>query len=178
MFYIMDMCTYLLVKPEYCGPGYHEYLEEALRQKVEGSVQEKCGLVIAVKNSGPIDKGKIQEGTGLIMVSMKYKAVVLQLFKNEVVDCEVVEVNKLGFFAEIGPVRVFVSKISLAEGWAYTENEMYSAGGPAYKSEDGSQVIRRESAVRIRLIATKEESDRLMAIGTTNGEFLGPRIHG
>ncbi|CAE8606640.1 unnamed protein product, partial [Polarella glacialis] len=147
-FYHMDLWTYLLVKPEYLGPGYHDHLEDLLRQKVEGTVQEKAGLIIAVGDTCPVDKGKLHEGTGLVMVPMKYNAVVLQLFKNEVVDCEVVEVNKLGFFGEVGPVRVFVSKTLLPEGWAYTEVELHSGGGPAYVSTDGSQSIRREAAVR------------------------------
>lgn len=178
MFYVMDMSTYLLVKPEYLGPGYHDYVEDLLRQKVEGTVVDKCGLVIAVGMSEAMDKGKLQEGTGLVMVPVKYRAILIQNFKNEVVDCEVVEVNKLGFFGEIGSVRVFVSKSSLPKGWRYTEDEMHCGGGPAYVSENAVLSIRRESAVRVRLLATKHESDRMLAIGTTDGEFLGPRIHG
>mmetsp|Transcript_77218 Transcript_77218/g.174677 ORF Transcript_77218/g.174677 Transcript_77218/m.174677 type:complete len:180 (+) Transcript_77218:111-650(+) len=178
MFYVTDMYTYLLVKPEYLGPGYHDYIEDLLRQKEEGRVVEKYGLVIAIATCSAIDKGKLQEGTGLIMVPMKYKAVVLQLFKNEVVDVEVVEVNKLGFFGEVGPVRVFVSKSSMPDGWRYSEDEIHGGGGPTYVSENGVWSIKRESAVRVRLVATKQEADRIMAIGTTNGEYLGPRIHG
>merc|ERR1712176_219444 len=109
---------------------------------------------------------------------MVYKAVVLQLFKNEVVDCEVVEVNKLGFFGEIGPIRVFVSKSSLPDGWRYSEDELHSGGGPAYVSDDRIYSIKRESAVRVRVVATKQEADRIMAVCTTNEEFLGPRIYG
>merc|ERR1712151_645098 len=105
-------------------------------QKEEGRVVPGTGLVIAIANSQASDKGKLQEGTGLVMVPMKYKAVVLQLYKNEVVDCEVVEVNKLGFFGEIGPVRVFVSKSSLPEGWRYSEEDIHGGGGPVYVSED------------------------------------------
>merc|ERR1712039_508522 len=105
-------------------------------------------------------------GTGLVMVPMKYTAVVLTLFKNEVVDCDVVEVNKLGFFGEVGPVRVFVSKSSMPQGWQYTEESSHSGGGPSYVSETGKSFIRRDCAVRVRLIATKQESDKMMAIGT------------
>eukprot|EP00415_Alexandrium_ostenfeldii_P003791 UN3791 len=112
------------------------------------------------------------------MVPMKYTAVVIQLFKNEVIDIDVVEVNKLGFFGEVGPVRVFVSKSSMPDGWKYTEDEIHGGGGPVYVSANGVQSIKRESAVRVRLVATKQEADRIMAIGTTNGEYLGPRIHG
>eukprot|EP00931_Biecheleriopsis_adriatica_P108617 TRINITY_DN82959_c0_g1_i1.p1 TRINITY_DN82959_c0_g1~~TRINITY_DN82959_c0_g1_i1.p1 ORF type:complete len:179 (+),score=44.96 TRINITY_DN82959_c0_g1_i1:70-606(+) len=178
MFFHMELYTYLLVKPEHLGPGYHDYLDDLLREKVEGSVQEKSGLIVAVGDCEAIDKGKLHEGTGLIMVPMKYNAVVLQLFKNEVVDCEVVEVNKLGFFGEVGPARVFVSKTLLPEGWSYSEAELHSGGGPSFVSQDGLSSIRKESAVRVKLVATKQDQDRLHAIGTTQGDFLGPLVHG
>merc|ERR1712224_1122841 len=155
----MEMFSYLQVKPEYCGPNYHAYIEDLLRQKVEGTVVDKAGLVVAIGNSEMCDSGKLQEGTGLLLVPMKYRAILIQNFKNEVVDCEVVEVNKLGFFGEIGSVRVFVSKSSLPKGWRYTEDEMHCGGGPAYVSENAVLSIRRESAVRVRLLATKHESD-------------------
>eukprot|EP00933_Yihiella_yeosuensis_P084734 TRINITY_DN99366_c0_g1_i1.p1 TRINITY_DN99366_c0_g1~~TRINITY_DN99366_c0_g1_i1.p1 ORF type:complete len:179 (-),score=42.29 TRINITY_DN99366_c0_g1_i1:116-652(-) len=178
MFYHLELFTYLLVKPEYLGPGFHDCLDDLLRQKVEGTVVEGKGLVIAVGECSSLDRGKLHEGTGLIMVPMKYTAVILQLYKNEVVDCEVVEVNKLGFLAEVGPVRVFVSKTNLPDGWSYTEAQQQSAGGASYVSADGALAIRRESAVRVQLVATKHEPDNIMAIGTTNGEFLGPLVRG
>lgn len=178
MFYVMDLKYYLQVKPQYLGPGYHEYVEELLRQKVEGTVIEGTGLIVAVGACEPMDLGKLQEGTGFVLIPMKYRAVVIQNFKNEVVDCEVVEVNKLGFFGELGPVRIFVSKSSMSEGWKYSEEDVHSGGGPAYISGDGVSSIRRDTAVRVRLLATKHDQDRMLAIGTTDGIFLGPRIRG
>ncbi|CAK9015088.1 unnamed protein product [Durusdinium trenchii] len=160
------------------------------------------------------------------MVPMKYRALVLQLFKNEavavrragepnrlaaspqrepgwvlrmgdlaglvaegtntkrVVDVEVTEVNKLGFFAEaaqgaaqgcLGPARIFVSKSMVPEGWSYSEADarggrrcQFQLRRDAQKflpsdmkrdevSADGTKVIRRDQ-------------NRLNAIGTTMGE--------
>merc|ERR1712187_918438 len=100
-----------------------------------------------------IDNGKIQEGTSLVLVPMAYRAVVLQLFKNEVVDCEVVEVNKLGFFGEVGPVRIFVSRSSMPQDWTHSEEIPAPgiSGGASYSSPDGKRVVRKETAVRIRI---------------------------
>mmetsp|Transcript_59632 Transcript_59632/g.108704 ORF Transcript_59632/g.108704 Transcript_59632/m.108704 type:complete len:178 (-) Transcript_59632:14-547(-) len=177
MFYIMENFIYLQVRPEFLGPQYVEHIHYLLKQKVEGTVVENTGLVLAVENSVAMDSGKLQEGTGLILVPMRYTAFCIQIFKNEVVDCEVVEVNKLGFFAELGPVRIFVSKSSMPKGWKYTEQDLH-AMGPAYVSEKGDQSIRLEAAVRVRLIATRMEAERMLAVGTIDGEYLGPRILG
>eukprot|EP00434_Breviolum_minutum_P007634 symbB.v1.2.006732.t1/scaffold406.1/size210851/2 len=147
------------------------HLQDQLRQKVEGSVQEKAGLIIAVQACEAMDKGKLHEGTGLVMVPMKYSALVLQLFKNEVVDVEVTEVNELGFFAELGPARIFVSKAMIAKGWSYSQED---ASARCFVSADRSQVIRRGTNVRVKLVATKQDRNRLDAIGTTMGQYLGP----
>mmetsp|Transcript_63037 Transcript_63037/g.117947 ORF Transcript_63037/g.117947 Transcript_63037/m.117947 type:complete len:177 (-) Transcript_63037:88-618(-) len=174
MFFLVSLDTYLLVKPEHCGPGYHQYLNDQLRQKVEGTVQEKAGLVLAISNIETTDKGKLHEGTGLIMVPMRYRALVLQLFKNEVVDAQVTEVNKLGLFCEVGPARIFVSKTLLPDGWTYSEAE--TTGGASFVSNDGTSSISRDMAVRVKLVATKQDQNRIQALGTTVGEYLGPLV--
>mmetsp|Transcript_22851 Transcript_22851/g.58444 ORF Transcript_22851/g.58444 Transcript_22851/m.58444 type:complete len:179 (-) Transcript_22851:86-622(-) len=178
MFYLLELRDYLLVKPEFLGPGFHEYCDDNLRQKVEGTFKEHAGIVIAVVEAYKADRGKLQEGTGLVMVPMAYKAVVLQLFKGEVVDCVCDEVTQLGFFGAIGPVRVFVSRSHLPQGWKYSEDHIDAGAGPAYVSEEGNQLIRVKSAVRVKLIATKQENDRLWAIGSCQEDFLGPRAFG
>lgn len=158
MFFLLDLHTYLLVKPEDLGPGYHFHLRDQLRQKVEGSVQERAGLIIAVAASEALDKGKLHEGTGMVMVPMKYRALVLQLFKNEVVDVEVVEVNELGFFAELGPARIFVSKAMMEKGWSYSQED---ASSRCFVSADRSRIIRRGTNTRVKLVATKHDQNRL-----------------
>merc|ERR1712007_133284 len=112
------------------------------------------GLIVAIISHKLVDRGKLQEGTGLILIPVKYEAIVVQMFKNEVVDCEVTEVSTLGFFGDVGPVRIFVSKSNMPQGWRYTTEEVYMGGGAAYVDPTESLRIRRETAVRVRLLAT------------------------
>mmetsp|Transcript_35635 Transcript_35635/g.83360 ORF Transcript_35635/g.83360 Transcript_35635/m.83360 type:complete len:183 (+) Transcript_35635:112-660(+) len=175
MFFVLELFQHLHVEPKYLGPGYHAHIDDLLRQKVEGTMLEKAGMIIAIQSSEALDSGKLQEGTGLILVPMKYRALVMQAFKNEVVDCEVMEVNKLGFFASVGPLRVFVSKSAMPKGWDYTEDQVgVRGGGPAFLSPDRESLIQRERAVRVRLINVKQDGDKMLAIGSIDGEFLGP----
>mmetsp|Transcript_9420 Transcript_9420/g.15223 ORF Transcript_9420/g.15223 Transcript_9420/m.15223 type:complete len:177 (+) Transcript_9420:84-614(+) len=176
MLFTLEMFAYLQVKPEVAGPGYHKYIQELLRMKVEGTVVDKCGLVLAVLKSEMVDQGKLQEGTGLILVPMRYFAEVLQPFKNEVIDCEVSEVNKIGFFAYHGPLQVFVTASCMPKGYTYSEEDVYAGGGPAYVSSTSQ--IKLGTAVRVRIIATKQEDQGLYAVGSINGDYLGPRVQG
>lgn len=152
-----------------------------MRQKVEGTVKEGLGIVMSVTNVWRADHGKLQDDTGMVMVPMGYTAVVMQLSKGEVVDCTCVEVTQLGMFGEIGLAKVFVSKSHLPAGWKYIERDVDSGGGAAYISEETGLAIRVRSNVRVKLIATKQDGDRMWAIGSCQDldePLLGPANRG
>lgn len=89
--------------------------------------------IMGIENVG---KGLIRDGTGFVTFPVKYKCVVFRPFKGEILEAVVTMVNKvtplnicwirfsygcfidvimvvgiwqMGFFAEAGPVQVFVS---------------------------------------------------------------------
>jgi len=56
-----------------------------------------------------ISEGRIMPGSGTAEFTVQYRAVVWRPFKGETVDAIVNSVNKMGFFADVGPLPVFVS---------------------------------------------------------------------
>lgn len=65
-----------------------------------------------------VGQGKIMPGTGLAEFRSRYQAIVLKpvrtsrsspQFNGEVIDAKITNVNKMGFFAEVGPLSIFVS---------------------------------------------------------------------
>ena len=70
-------------------------------------------VTLCVLDSMNIDvgKGRIIPSTGMAEFEVKYRAVVWKPFKGEVVDAVVTTVNKMGFFADVGPLSVFVGTI-------------------------------------------------------------------
>lgn len=50
-----------------------------------------------------------QDGTGFATFKVAYQAIVCRPYKGEVLDAVVTSVNKMGFFAEAGPLQIFVS---------------------------------------------------------------------
>lgn len=77
--------------------------------EVEGTCTGKYGFVIAVTTIDSIGSGVIQPGQGFVVYPVKYKAIVFRPFKGEVLDAVVTQVNKVGMFAEIGPLSCFIS---------------------------------------------------------------------
>lgn len=58
-----------------------------------------------------IQLGTIEFDTGFVNVIAVYRAICFRPFVNEVLDAAVSHVTELGFFAEVGPLEVFVSRL-------------------------------------------------------------------
>lgn len=65
--------------------------------------------IISVVTINDIGEGKVMPSTGQARFKCLYTAIVMKPFKGEVVDGKVTQVNKMGFFAMVGPLQVFVS---------------------------------------------------------------------
>ncbi|GMY35019.1 DNA-directed RNA polymerase II subunit RPB7 isoform X2 [Fagus crenata] len=73
------------------------------------SIFGRHGFVVAITGIKNIGKGLIRDGTGFVSFPVKYQCVVFRPFKGEILEAVVTMVNKMGFFAEAGPVQIFVS---------------------------------------------------------------------
>lgn len=83
-----------------------EFLNRKLRDDVEGMCSGKYGYIIKVVAVLDVGQGKIMPGTGLAEFRSRYQAIVLKPFNGEVMDALVTNVNKMGFFAEVGPLSI------------------------------------------------------------------------
>jgi DNA-directed RNA polymerase II subunit RPB7 len=172
MFFHMELTKELLLYPKHFGPNIRNLLREKLIYTVEGSCSGQHGFVVAVTDVVEIGKGRIREGGGLATFPIQYNAIVFRPFKGEVFDAIVTQVNKLGFFAQVGPLQVFVSKHMIPE------DMVFDAQGalPAYVSQVSDQQpqrIAKDSEVRLRVIATRVDAAEIFAIGTIKDEYLG-----
>lgn len=73
-----------------------------------------------------ITLGTIEFDTGFVNVVAVYRAICFRPFVNEVLDASVSHVTELGFFAEVGPLEVFVSRLV---GWKALRHGLGKGGG-------------------------------------------------
>ena len=120
--------------PEHLGASLPALLQETLLAQVEGHCTGRHGYIIAVLGHERLGRGVVQDGSesGAVEFRIKYRAIVLKPFKNEVVDAVVVTVNKMGFFAEVGPLNIFISNHLIPNDFKFEPNSM----PPCYISED------------------------------------------
>ena len=163
----------LLLYPRHFGPNVQDILLEKLISSVEGSCSGRYGFVVCVTDIFETGKGKIREGGGLATFPMRFNAIVFRPFKGEVFDAVVTIVNKLGFFAQVGPLQVFVSKHLIPSDMKFDA----SSTPVAYVSDvsdEQPQRIAKDSEVRVRVVATRIDASEIFAIGTIKDEYLGP----
>ena len=141
----IEMQKELLLYPRHFGPNIQQILLEKLISSVEGSCSGRYGFVVCVTDVFETGKGRIREGGGLATFPMRFNAIVFRPFKNEVFDAVVTQVNKLGFFAQVGPLQIFVSKHLIPGDMSFDPQ----SNPPSYQSSasDQPQRITKDSEV-------------------------------
>lgn len=164
-----------------------ETVKQKLYTEVEGTCTGKYGFVIAVTTIDMIGSGIIQPGQGFVVYPVKYKAIVFRPFKGEVLDAVVKQVNKVGMFAEIGPLSCFISHhvsvfswspdfvwrgIWLTDGFSCLSRTQSipadmqfcpNGNPPCYKSKEEEVVIAQEDKIRLKIVGTRVDATGIVS---------------
>ncbi len=171
MFYVKSLEHEIVLHPLYYGPKLKSTLVRLLKEEVEGLALANYGYVVQVIDvpQDQIEFGVIEHDTGDMVCSVKYVALLLRPFINEVLDATVSQCNPLGFFAFVGPLRIFVSKHSMPEDM--TNN--FDGERDAWVSDDKEVVITAGCGVRLKIKGRTVEQGNITAIGTIKDNYLG-----
>jgi DNA-directed RNA polymerase II subunit RPB7 len=171
MYFVVTDKKAITMRPSDLGPFFHQRLESKLRGDLEGSLSKNHdGTIVYIFQITEKSKPRIQDGSGYAVVNVTFEAIVFRPFKNEVIDCVVSEVTRLGFFAFFGPMKVFVSKSCVPEDMEFQPETNTLATG------DGRQTIRVDSEVRVRILGVRRDGNQLFSIGTIDADYLGPTV--
>ncbi|KAL7709703.1 RNA polymerase-like protein [Lotmaria passim] len=196
MFYKIVLQRTITVKPADLCNTLNRSLLTFLREAVEGkplpsadrvstaaidfkSATKSSAVVIAVLDilNAETLQGKVLDD-GSVSFRLTYEAMVLKLHRGEVVDLLVSDVDETGFWASVyGINKLFVNRNQMCEdslsGGAEWSFEPEAA---AWVTHDDRRSIKKDTMVRIRVIAETPQSERGMAVGTIGAPFLGPRL--
>ena len=167
MWFVKEIERTIVMRPRTFGPKLHEAMSAQLCEEVEGTCDRNLGWIIAVVKIDEGGQGTIMDGTGAAQFQVKFSAIVYRPFPGEVVDAVVTSVNKLGFFAEAGPLLIFVSSKTFPATETFT---FQSVGEPCWVSD---YRIKVNSEVRVRIVGLKWEPGSTNCIGSMREDFLG-----
>jgi len=167
MFFLYHLERQVTLHPSFFGRNMHELVTGKLIRDVEGTCTGRY-YIITILDTFDISEGKILPGSGLAEFTVGYKAVVWRPFKGETMDAIVRSVNKLGFFADAGPLPIFVSSHLIGGGLKFDPNAT-----PPQFTDNGEQVIEVGSHVRVKLMGTRAEVGQIYAIASIKEDYLG-----
>ncbi|GKY91041.1 hypothetical protein MPSEU_000076900 [Mayamaea pseudoterrestris] len=171
MFYVKELDHEITLEPVHMGPKLRQTIVRLLKEQVEGLALANYGFVVNVIDipENQVKSGIIEYDTGNVVFTVKYTALLLRPFMNEVLDAVVSQCNPLGFFAFCGPLRIFVSKHSMPEDMF----NGFDGEKDAWVSDDKEVVISSGSGVRLRIKGRTVEQGAISAIGTIKENYLG-----
>ncbi|KAJ2772899.1 DNA-directed RNA polymerase II subunit [Coemansia nantahalensis] len=167
MFFHKKLSHTITLHPSFLGPRMREYVTKRLYKDVEGTCTGRYGYIVAVVAILDIQTGKIIPGQGSAEFEVKYSAILFKPFRNEVIDAVVETVNPMGFFANAGPLRIFVS-LTLVPADMKLDLD---SNPPSLRSDD--QKIEKGTLVRVKLSGTRVDATSIYGIGTIKEDYLG-----
>lgn len=171
MFFVLSLDKHLTVTPDYLGPNLYQHIVDVLMRTVEGSCSKRFGYIIKVLNMGDIGEGKVKDG-GDVLFQVSYRALVFMPYQKEVLDATISEVTALGFFANVGPLKLFVSSQSFSSDYVLHPD---AKPRPYFVcSQDISQRLEIGRNVRLRLNNTQVEANDMYGVCTIADDYLGP----
>ncbi|KAL7274929.1 DNA-directed RNA polymerase II subunit [Rhizina undulata] len=170
MFFIHELQRTVTLHPSYLGPNIHDYIIHKLHADVEGSCTGRYFIICVIEIEN-ITLGRVIPGKGDTEYLITYKAVVWRPFKGETVDGVVSSVNKIGFFAEVGPLTVFVSIHMIP-----SDIKFDATANPPQFTDNADQIITKGSHIRIKIIGIRSDVGKMNAIGSIKEASLPSAI--
>ncbi|QDS68145.1 hypothetical protein FKW77_010315 [Venturia effusa] len=167
MFFYKEEERTINLHPSFFGPNITKYLDDQLLGDVEGTLQGDY-FVVCVMQPHEYSDGKIVPGSSFAEFVVHYRAIVWKPFKGEVVDAQVTGVADNGFFCEIGPLKVFVSKSMIPSDIKYDGHAT-----PPQWTDGADQTIEKGTQIRLKIKGMRTDMGSLYAIGTIKEDYLG-----
>ena len=169
MFFLVAREDVVALEPKYFGKNVAKHIFKALRQKVEGKVSGRYGCTIAVAELFEISLGHLHVDTGHCHFNVKYNAIVLRTFPNEILPCIVASFVVGGFWANAGPIDIFVPATNMPTDMKLIQG---SNGMDIYYSELEEMKIEVGNTVRVKVLGQKRDVNKISIIGSIAEDYL------
>jgi DNA-directed RNA polymerase II subunit RPB7 len=147
--------------------------------QVEGTCSGKYGFIIAVTGVDSVGQGAIADGGGGgATFNVAYRALAFRPARGEVLDCVVSSVSKVGFFADAGPMQVFVSNHLIPDEYTFAGGGVGGGGAgggeAAFEAADGSAPrVAPGAEVRLRVVGTRMDANEVFCVASMKDDYLG-----
>ncbi len=136
------------VPPERLGEDLASTVKELLKDKLEGRMDKRIGMFVAVLDVVEMKEGRIVIGDGGVYYETVFDALVFRPEMQEIVEGEVVEIVNFGAFVEIGPLDglLHISQIT-------DEFISFDEKGVKLVTGETNRILGERDRVRARIVA-------------------------
>ena len=158
------------VSPADLSKDLKKILKMKLLEYATGTVHPEYGYFIKIIRIYDefVKNGLIMEGSGDIIFNIEYDVLVMRPFEGEVAEGTIDNVfDEGGFFALVGPMRVYISKDDISENYVLDKNNL------CYKNEKNDTELKKGTKIRFRYKATQFKDGDFIPTGTIRDNYLG-----
>jgi len=136
------------VPPTRLGGDLQVAVKEILREKLEGRLDKKIGMFIAIQDVADIKDGRILIGDAGVYYETAFDVLVFRPKMQEIVEGAVVEIVEFGAFVEIGPLDglLHISQIT-------DEYISYDEKNAKLVTKDTGRTLGEGDKLRARIVA-------------------------
>ena len=136
------------VPPTRLGGDLQVAVKEILREKLEGRLDKKIGMFIAIQDVAEIKDGRILIGDAGVYYETGFDVLVFRTKMQEIVEGAVVEIVEFGAFVEIGPLDglLHISQIT-------DEYISYDEKNAKLVTKDTGRTLGEGDKLRARIVA-------------------------
>ncbi|RJS82212.1 DNA-directed RNA polymerase [Methanophagales archaeon] len=136
------------VPPKRLGDDLQVVVKEMLQEKLEGRLDKRIGMFIAILEVVDIKEGRLMIGDPGVYYETVFDALVFRPKMQEIVEGEVVEIVEFGAFVQIGPLDglLHISQIT-------DEYISYDEKGAKLVTKDTNRTLGEGDKLRARIVA-------------------------
>lgn len=169
--------AHVTIPPHSLRDNLHYAIHDRLARSIRGRCTESDGFVLELKRipEGGIRGGQLDKRSGSVHYVVEYIARTLRPNVGDEVEAIVSRVLKMGVFADLGPLNIFIPYSRIPEEYTYQTLPV-----PSFTiDDDPSKTIRPGSEIHVRLQKIAMLDDNLLPNNATccvlkaMGELLG-----
>ncbi|MEM5790938.1 MAG: DNA-directed RNA polymerase [Candidatus Aenigmatarchaeota archaeon] len=156
MYRILTVESRIRVPPEKLGKDVKKSIKESIAEQLEGSIDSRLGVILAVVSVDEVGEGKILPGDPGVHYQAKFKILTFKPEVNELVYGEVIDNTEFGSFVRIGPLDGLVHISQLMDDFV-----SYDAKNSVFLGKQTRKTLKEGDRVIARIIASsvgKEEN--------------------
>jgi len=148
MYKILTINDKVRVPPSKFELSAKDAIKSSLEDKLEGIIDRKLGVVLAVIDVGDVGEGIIIHGDGAIHYPVDFEILVYKPEQNELVNGQVIDVTEFGVFIRIGPVDGMVHVSQTMDDFV-----SFDPKNNVFMGRDSKRILKKDDIVKARIIS-------------------------